>query len=173
MIEHEIQFFTATILKWQKLMKSDDFKEIVMNSLQFMVEKKRLLLFGFVIMPNHIHIIWRIASDHKREDVQRDLLKFTAQQFRFKLINDGSAFLNQFEVNLNDRKYQFWKRKALSIDLLGRNMVEQKLEYIHLNPLQEHWQLVEDPINYRYSSASFYERGDFHYSFLSDYRDYI
>ena len=65
MLTEHPQFFTATILKWQHLLKPDKYKDVVMQSLQFLVRDKRILLFGFVIMPNHIHVIWQMQAGIK------------------------------------------------------------------------------------------------------------
>ena len=51
------QFFTATNLWWKPLLKDDAHKEIVISSLRFLVEKKRISMHAFVLMPNHIHLI--------------------------------------------------------------------------------------------------------------------
>ncbi|MEI7802952.1 MAG: hypothetical protein WCI97_09930, partial [Bacteroidota bacterium] len=53
-----IIFYTATILEWKHLLKNDKYKNIVIESLQFCVADIRVLIFGFVIMPNHIHLLW-------------------------------------------------------------------------------------------------------------------
>ena len=54
-------------------------------------------------MPNHIHIIWQIQGGHKRENVQRDFLKFTAQKIKYDLKDNNQDLLKQFEVNAKDR----------------------------------------------------------------------
>ncbi|MCW3106593.1 MAG: hypothetical protein JWQ09_1099 [Segetibacter sp.] len=51
------QFFTATILEWKHLLADDAFKNIIISSLQFLVKDGRVIIYGFVIMPNHIHLI--------------------------------------------------------------------------------------------------------------------
>ena len=113
-----------------------------MDSLAFLVENNRMKVYGFVIMrntaqPNHIHVVWKINENHRREDVQRDFLKFTAQPIKQDLEENHPAVLPYFEVNLKDRKYQFWERNPLSVDLYSRRIVHQKLVYIHNNPLQD------------------------------------
>lgn len=81
MFEHQyIAFFTATILEWKHLLKPNKYKNIILSSLRFLVENKRVKVYGFVIIPNHIHLLWKMEEPHKREDVQRDFLKYTAQQ---------------------------------------------------------------------------------------------
>jgi putative transposase len=127
MNQHFIQFFTATNLWWRKLLQPDKYKQIIIDSLKFLVEKERVKVYGFVIMPNHIHIIWKINENHKLEDVQRDFLKYTAQMIKFDLNENHPQVLPYFEVNLKDRKYQFWERNPLSVDLYSREVVYQKL----------------------------------------------
>jgi len=75
-------FFTATVLDWKKLFAPDKYKDVIINSLRFLVEQKRIALYGFVIMPNHIHLLWLILPPYKREAIQRDFLKFTSQQIK-------------------------------------------------------------------------------------------
>ena len=61
------------------LLKPDKYKDVIIDSLKFMVKEKRVQVNAFVIMSNHIHLIWQIQKDFKRENVQRDFLKFTSQ----------------------------------------------------------------------------------------------
>ncbi|MBF9254227.1 transposase [Pontibacter sp. 172403-2] len=78
--QQHMAFFTATILDWKHLLKPDKYKDIILSSLRFLVENERVQVYGFVIMPNHIHLLWKMEESHKWEDVQRDFLKYTAQQ---------------------------------------------------------------------------------------------
>ena len=55
MNQNYLQFFTATNLWWKKLLQPDKYKQIIIDSLKFLVENKRVKVYGFVIMPNHIH----------------------------------------------------------------------------------------------------------------------
>ncbi|MCE6987752.1 transposase [Dyadobacter sp. CY323] len=171
MYHHHIQFFTATNLWWKKLLLQDKYKDIVIDSLRFLVEKQRVKVHAFVIMPNHIHLMWRIDKAFLLQDVQRDFLKFTAQQIKFDLLDSDPELLAQFEVNLRDRRYQFWERNPLSIDLYSPWVLKQKLRYIHRNPLQERWKLVDDECDYWYSSARFYSSGIDDFGFLTHYQD--
>jgi putative transposase len=169
MNQYYIQFFTATNLWWKKLLQPDKYKQIIIDSLQFLVENERVKVYGFVIMPNHIHIIWKINQNHKLDDVQRDFLKYTAQMIKFDLTKNHPQVLPHFEVNLKDRKYQFWERNPLSVDLYSREVVYQKLCYIHANPLQEKWKLANIPEEYWFSSARYYEWGIDDFGFLTHY----
>jgi putative transposase len=122
-------------------------------------------------MPNHLHLIWQIQPSHKREEVQRDFLKYTAQKIRFDLVENNPELLKEFEVVASDRKYQFWERNTLSIDIYSRDTFLQKLNYIHRNPIHERWRLSAVPEDYEYSSALFYETGVDNWGFLTHYVD--
>lgn len=79
--------------------------------------------------------------------------------------------LPMFKVAESERQYRIWQRDPLAVLMDDRNKVEQKLEYIHLNPLQEKWNLVEKPEDYAWSSARFYETGKDDFGFLTHYLD--
>jgi REP element-mobilizing transposase RayT len=53
---HYPQFFTATILEWKNLLADDRMKDIIISSLQFLVNDGRVKVYAFVLMPNHIHV---------------------------------------------------------------------------------------------------------------------
>lgn len=162
-------FYTATILNWHSLLKSDRFKNVIIQSLNFLVSRNKIRVYGFVIMPNHIHLIWQNLEKNGKEMPNESLLKFTGHQFKKELKIMGHLD-DRFLVNKVDRVYQFWQRDSLPIEIISREMLEQKLNYIHLNPLQKHWNLVSDPNDYLYSSCSFYEKNDGRYDWLCDYR---
>ena len=65
------QFFTATILEWNHLLDKNAYKDIIISSLQFLVRDGRVVLYGFVMMPNHIHLIWQIQDKHERAKCSR------------------------------------------------------------------------------------------------------
>jgi len=161
------QFITITVYEWKHLLKPDKYKCIILKSLSFLVKEQRVKVFGFVIMSNHIHIIWQMQASHEQKSVQRDFLKFVAQQIKFDLITAHPAELPHFEVNKKDRKYQFWQRNALSIDLFTPDVMNQKLDYIHNNRVKAG--LCQLPEEYYFSSAGFYITNESDFSFLSHY----
>ena len=89
--------------------------------------------------------------------MQRSILKFTADAFKKDLKATNEQFLEEFKVNKKDRSYQFWKRDSMQIDLYSEKFFEQKLEYIHMNPVRAG--LCTLPEEYLYSSAKCYETG--------------
>jgi len=166
-----VYFFTATNLNWIKLLEEDEHKNIVINSLKFLSDNKRIKVLGFVIMPNHIHLIWQILSPHKNADVQRDFLKYTAQQIKFNLIKKDSKLLDNIVVNAKDRRYQLWERNPHWFELDNTDTLRQKLNYIHKNPLQEKWLLAINEEDYLFSSARFYKCENNYFDFLVHHSD--
>jgi putative transposase len=81
-------FFTATNLEWRPLLAADKYKGVVIESMQFLVNDKRVIIYDFVIMPNHLHLIWQMRAGILRENVQRDFLKHTAQTIKVDLIRN-------------------------------------------------------------------------------------
>lgn len=166
----EIYFWTATINGWQRLLQHDRYKDVVIGSLEYLSITRKIEVFAFVIMPNHIHLIWRILENNGKESARGSFLKFTAHEFKKMLVAEGQS-LSSFEVRVNNKNYEFWQRDSLGVHLYTQEVAYQKLEYIHLNPLADHWCLVDDPCKYKYSSASFYEKGIKVFSFIKDLRD--
>ena len=163
------QFFTATNLEWKKLLQPEKYKDIIINSFRFLVDDKRIKLYAFVIMPNHLHLIWQMQPLIHSQDVQRDFLKYTAQKIKHDLRQHHPTVLEQFRVNAADREFQLWERNPLSIELRTDEVYQQKLNYIHWNPVKAG--ICRLPEEYKYSSALFYETGIDNWGFLSHHRD--
>jgi putative transposase len=139
------------------LLKPDKYKEIIVSSLQHLTINKKITLYAFVLMSNHIHLIWQALAGNTPEKVQAGFMKFTAQQIKFDLVAHHPLVLDKFRVNAKDRTCQFWKRNPLAIDLYSHVVFMQKLEYIHWNPVRAG--ICSLPEEYYFSSAKFYHTG--------------
>ena len=164
----EIYFWTATINQWQRLLERDEYKDVIIDSLQYLTDEGKIDVFAFVIMPNHIHLIWRVNDLNGKESPQGSFLKYTAHTFKKMLRKEGAAKLNAYKVGAENKDYEFWQRDSLAIPLFTKKVAVQKLKYMHYNPLAEHWQLVKDPCDYKYSSSRYYELDEKNFPFLKD-----
>ncbi|MBX2896619.1 MAG: transposase [Cyclobacteriaceae bacterium] len=149
-------------------MGSDTFKEIVISSLEYLSNAGKLDVFAFVIMPNHIHLIWRINEDNGKESSQGSFLKFTAHEFKKMLPQDELA---NYAVEASNKRYEFWQRDPLAIHLYSKSVAYQKLDYMHANPVSGKWQLASDPCAYKFSTARFYELDEKAFTFVKDLRE--
>ncbi|GAB5527258.1 MAG: transposase [Roseivirga sp.] len=156
---NQIYFYTATIKDWATLLFSDKRKDILIDSLRYLVRQKKIALYGFVIMPNHIHLLWEMLEMNGKEMPYASFMKFTAHEIQKQLIQSDPKLLEKFKVNLSTREYQFWKRDSLPKHAYSSWYIYQKLDYIHNNPVQGRWMLAPGPDEYHYSSARFYDTG--------------
>lgn len=168
----EIYFWTATINSWQSLLKPEKYKTVVLDSLAHLSSEGYIDVFAFVIMPNHIHLIWRINKMNGKEMPHVSFLKHTAHQFKKMLRTEDPLKLRYYRVlHATNKAYEFWQRDSMAIELYNRFIAYRTLNYLHNNPLAERWQLAQNPADYFYSSASFYENNEQHFSFLKDLRE--
>ena len=149
------QFYTATIQGWKHLFREDKYNDVIINSLKQLVQTKKVRINAFVIMQNHIHIIWQAMHGHHLDNIQTSFKKHTLKEFT-KLLKEDKD-IGPYEVTLTDRKHHFWKRNSLGVELFTELVLIQKLQYIHRNPVKADLCIYEE--DYNYSSALFYVKG--------------
>ena len=78
-------------------------------------------------------------------------------------VEKNKSVLRALALNVtrrNKQKYKVWEDGYLSKSVVTPGFLRQKLTYIHNNPVQPHWGLVDAPEDYIWSSASFYLNGE-------------
>lgn len=168
---NEVYFWTDTIKDWKDLLRNDLYKNIILDCWRELVKRKKIALYGFVIMPNHLHVLWEMLEVNGKEMPYASFNKFTSHQFLATLKLSNSSLLTSYIENDLERKHRFWQRDPLAVHMDSVKKIEQKLDYTHLNPLQEHWNLVSKPEDYEWSSARFYETNVDEFGLLTDYRE--
>jgi putative transposase len=169
----KLYFYTSTIRNWIPLISEHHFEPIIIDSLSYLHRKECLKVYGFVIMPNHMHLLLEQLKSNGKETPIASLMKYTAHQFEQYLLKNDQKILKDFEVDWYSRKINFWQPHPDKFELYKEKTIRQKLKYIHYNPLQEHWALVKEPIDYFYSSARFYETGENSFPFLYHYDHWL
>ncbi|MGZ3757111.1 MAG: REP-associated tyrosine transposase [Mucilaginibacter sp.] len=155
-------FVTFTVVNWIDVLTRRDYKDILVDSLKFCMANKGLELHAWVIMSNHVHLIIG-TNDKPMQDILRDMKRHTSKTI-IKAIEDNPQesrkewMLYQFERagkhNPNNEQYQFWQQGNHPIELWSKPVIDQKLNYIHTNPVVAGW--VDFPEYYLYSSARDY-----------------
>jgi putative transposase len=111
-------------------------------------------------MSSHIHMIIGRHGEGNLEDIIRDIKKFTSAKIIEAIQNNPQEsrkelFLWLFEKagksNKNNTNFQFWQQNNQPIELTSNEFIDQKLEYIHNNPVEAG--IVLSPEDYLYSSA--------------------
>lgn len=155
-----LYFITFATVSWVDVFTRRDYKDIVVESLKFCQKKKGLLLFAWVIMSNHVHLIAEAAEGFKLQDIIRDLKKYTSKQI-IKAIEEHPGesrrewmlkiFREAGAANSNNKDHQFWQQHNKPIELGTNEMIERYVNYLHENPVVEGY--VEHAEDYVYCSA--------------------
>ncbi|MEQ9297006.1 MAG: transposase [Cyclobacteriaceae bacterium] len=157
----ELYFVTITVIDWVDLLTRPVYKDVIIDSLKHCQKAKGLNVHAYVIMSNHWHAI--LSSDSLTlEDIMRDMKKFVSKQL-INLVKSSNEsrkvwILKKFEFAA-DRvekgvNYKVWKDGYHPVHLSSNEMIEQKLDYIHENPVKAG--LVYEPEHYVYSSSRDY-----------------
>ncbi|GGK86597.1 transposase [Rufibacter glacialis] len=158
-------FVTFSIVFWIDVFIRARYKEIFVESLRFCIENKGLQVHAWCLMSSHAHLIISAKEPEKTNlsSILRDLKKYTAQQIIREIEESGFEsrqewLLDKFafaaKSNSRNSQYQFWQQNNHAMELLSIKFIDQKLQYIHDNPVKEGW--VEEPEHYLYSSARDY-----------------
>ena len=131
----------------------NEYKGILVANLKFCQENKGLEIFAWCIMTNHVHLIIRAASNILLSDILRDYKKFTSKALIDAFANNYQEsrkewLLKQFKTS---EGFRFWRGDNQPIELWSNEVIDQKIDYIHQNPVEEG--LVFKPEDYVYSSA--------------------
>lgn len=164
-------FTTATILRWQNLLENNELKLIITDALAYLVTQGHVRIYAFVIMPNHIHLVWNVIGAKSLGKIKHSLFSYTAHSFRKHLLaHEGS--LDNYVVQKEDRLHQFWQSRSFDLPTTSQPFLLQKVNYIHQNPVKAG--LVCDAGDYKHSSARSYRRGIPEWEFLTLYEvDFI
>jgi REP element-mobilizing transposase RayT len=149
-------FCTFTIVDWENVFAEERFKNILVNDLNFCVEKKGLEIFSYVLMNTHMHLLARSKNDDL-SFVLGGFKKFSA----IKILNilrqedPKSIWLKKFseaaKSHSRNEKFQFWKYGNHPEEVYSPKFTLSKIKYIHNNPVEAG--LVNRPEDYYYSSA--------------------
>jgi putative transposase len=104
----KIYFYTATITKWRNLLESEKYKLLILSSLQYLVKSGKIAVYGYVIMPNHIHLIWELLEINGKEYPNASFMKYTSHLIQKDLRINHPKLLEEYKVDLETRKYHFW-----------------------------------------------------------------
>ncbi len=169
-----LYFVTASVCGWKHLFIEPAYAHLVLNSLDWLQRDKRMALYAFVLMPSHLHAIVK-PIDRAIGDLLQEFGSYTAhailKQFR---ADNKSDLIEFFHQQRRDSRHQhsIWQ-DVQAKNIYTEKFLEQKLEYIHSNPIAKEWKLVIERAEYPYSSACFYDRGEMSVISVDDVRKYV
>ena len=149
-------FLTQTSVAWLPVFSQPDVVEIVLDSWRCLQRERGIVVLAWVILENHLH--WIGAGPDLSQRV-REFKSFTATSIVKRLKQKGAATLLQElafykKRDKVDQEHQVWQEGSHPQVIMNEEMMWQKIEYIHNNPLRRGY--VDDPVHWRYSSARSY-----------------
>ena len=155
----KLYFISFAIVHWIDIFVREEYMEIIIDSWKFCQEKKGLEIYGWCIMPSHIHMIIG-SKKNKLEDIVRDMKSHTSTTFKNSIKNNVSESRKEWMLwmmeragkkNGNNSDWQFWQQHNKPLEIKDQEMFDKTLEYIHQNPVQAGF--VTRPEDWKYSSA--------------------
>ncbi|MDX2188519.1 MAG: transposase [Bacteroidota bacterium] len=147
-----IYFITCTVHQWVDVFTRESYIEILLDSLRFCQKEKGLKVYAFVIMSNHIHLL--ISSEKGNlSDIIRDFKKFTSSKIYQAIeLNEKESRRSWLLWLLRkEDKIWFWESGYHGEEVLTKEFMQSKIDYIHMNPVKAGIVIKEE--EYKYSSC--------------------
>ncbi len=148
-------FLTLTVIEWINIFTKEKYFKALQKSLQYCIDNKGLVLYEYVFMTNHIHLIIGAGGIIGLDDIVRDFKRFTTKEIKKLLYKDNRKYILRLINNSFKRKkeseFQIWQRENYPIIIETENFLATKIEYIWQNPVKAGY--VTNPEDWRYSSA--------------------
>lgn len=164
--QSSVYFLTFQVVGWADVFSRQSYRDILIDSMEHCCKKQSLTVYAYVIMTNHVHVIWQSKANSLSATV-RDFKKFTARKVLDEILNGGREsrrewleLVFRFHAKHNKRAgdLQFWTHENHAIEVTDPFMLDQRIDYIHENPVRAGW--VQKPEDYIYSSATNYVFGE-------------
>jgi len=130
-------FVTSSIVEMIPVFTNEKYFQILIDSLKFCQKEKGLKIFYYVLLDNHFHLI---ISGKELSNTMASIKRHTAQEI-----------IQQLKVDKKESKYQIWQEGFHPQFMTSNEILNQKIDYIHYNPVKRG--LVNKPECWKYSSA--------------------
>jgi REP element-mobilizing transposase RayT len=160
--QRKVYFLTLTVVGWIDVFTRKCHKITIIESLQYCQNEKGLTLFGYCLMPSHLHLLARADKRNTLSDILRDFKKYTSKAIIRQIMTEPESrrdwmleyFKKAGEHQHRINNYKFWQDGNHPEEINSNKFFYEKLDYIHNNPVDE--LIVERPEDYFFSSARNY-----------------
>jgi REP element-mobilizing transposase RayT len=148
-------FITLTVLHWIPVFTRPETVNILLDALKYLAQDG-LKVYAYIILENHCHLV--VQSEALDRDIAR-YKSYTAKKLiQYLAKNNVKQILEQLafykKAHKNDRAYQFWQEGVHPELIQGDEIMRQKVDYVHFNPVKRGY--VDKAEHWRYSSARDY-----------------
>jgi REP element-mobilizing transposase RayT len=162
----KMYFISFATVHWIDVFIRNQYRDILLQSWQYCQKEKGLEIYGWCIMPSHVHMI--ISSHGNRlEEIVRDMKAFTSNKLRAAIAGHPQESRREWmawmmeragKKNANNNGWQFWQQHNQPLEIAGREKHAEVLEYMHQNPVAAGF--VHLATDWVYSSARGYEKNN-------------
>jgi len=162
--QHGCCYLTLNVVDWIEIFIRPVYKQVIVESINYFIEKKGLTVYAWCLMTNHLHLMAQANQGFGLSSLVNDLKKFTSRLILEDIDVEPDSrrewmlekFQNASESMRMLEKFQVWQTciNPIYIDLNNSGSVKSQLDYIHCNPVRD--RIVMLPEDYLYSSASDY-----------------
>ncbi|MEX2478982.1 MAG: transposase [Gracilimonas sp.] len=158
-------FVSFSVINWIDVFIRPVYNNILIDSFKFCQDNKGLIIYAWCIMPSHVHLIMG-TSQNPMQSILRDFKSFTSRKLKEEIHDYPKESRKNWMTwmmkragvnNSNNIDWQFWQQHNHPIELFTAEMINQKLEYLHFNPVKAGF--VIHPQDWKYSSAKDYYGG--------------
>ena len=160
-----IHFITIVVHNRQPIFALDEaYCHIVIDNLKFYRDNLKFKLYGFVIMPEHIHLLIQPSETANISKILTDMNKYIARQILSDLKAKGHSILRELSIEMPLRKghkpyeYRLFQKGDYDFNIFTPDKLREKLQYTHDNPVSAGY--VSIASEYPFSSARNYALGD-------------
>lgn len=160
--QNSIYYLTMTVVDWIDVFTRKEHKFSLLQSLRFCQKEKGLIINGWCLMSNHLHVIASAKDGFNLSDILRDLKNFTSKYIVAAIHNEIESrrdwmlyrfeFAGKFKVNV--KNYKFWQDGNHAVECFTYEFTKKKLNYMHQNPVRA--EIAEEAEHYLFSSARDY-----------------
>lgn len=161
--QNAVHYITFSVVEWVDVFSRADYRHILLDHIRHSQQHDGLSLHAWVLMTNHFHAVMSAKEGFALSDILRDIKKYSSVNI-IKAIQTHEKesrrswmldiFAEAGGKNARNITNQFWIQDNHPKHCYSRDFTEQKINYIHLNPVRA--EIVSRPEDYLYSSATDY-----------------
>lgn len=138
-IEGHLHYTTSVTNKRVSIFLKDWACQIIIQTLNFYINRGDVCIIGYVIMPDHLHMISFPKEKVLISNFLKNFHKYTAKEI-IKRLNLEKDFDSLEVIKFEEEKkrkhhFQLWQGNSYDFNIISYDKLFEKLNYMHNNPI--------------------------------------
>jgi REP element-mobilizing transposase RayT len=138
-------FVSIAVVEWLDVFTRNEYRDILIDSLEYCQKNKGMEIYDWCIMNNHVHLAFRSIGEFRPEKILGDFKRHTSKAIVQTIKENPKEsrkefLLEQFkkaaDKSSNVKDYQFWRHDNRPIEIWSNKVIAEKINYIHNNPVE-------------------------------------